>query len=651
MKLSEGKYFHYILIFLAAFVLYGNTVKNKFAMDDEFVIKNNKLVEQGVTGIPEIFATPYFENKQWSFGYRPLTKAMFALEYEVFGESPAVHHFINVLLYALCCLLLFGVFAKYFSEFASKTFWLLVVLLFMAHPVHTEVVASLKNREEILCLLFSLAGMWMFLKYIDTSKLISLTAGFICFTLAFLSKQTAVIFVFILPATYALKTILKKEPLKVFFRNYRLWITVFVILLLTYVFFKIPQWFMPVEKVDLLGFENPLHTDYRKLHQLYLASYSFWVYVKLAIIPHPLLYYYGLYVIPEPSAGNFLTWFGFSIAASAVYYIIFRYKKHPFLAFGAAVFITGLLPFLNIVIPINGIVAERMLFFPLFGFTVILITLMFGIDKNPLSVIKLKGKRTGMLWFIFIVLMIFYSAKTISRNGQWKNSVTLYSADMKYLDESVKANDIYATAVFDEIYREVSAGRTVKDMNAKLKDVIEKYNRTLELFPENPKAQHNLSTIYLSFFRDPRKALNHAYKARRLDPVNFKIYFNIGQAFHMLQKKDSAEFYYRLTAEKDTNFRQAWDNIIRLYSENGKTETLKPYVEEYNKLYPTSDLALAALGTLYISERDTANGIICFEKAIAMNPTVQKEKIIPIYQYYMLHKDSAKVAYYGKMLQ
>lgn len=647
MKKASGKYTHYIIIVLACFLLYGNTLRNHYSLDDEFVIKNNTLVQQGVTAIPEIFSTPYFQNGEWSFGYRPLTKAMFALEYEIFGENLPVHHFINVLLFALCCLLIYHVFARYFAGRVSSLFWLIAVLLFAAHPVHTEVVASLKNREDILCILFAAAGLWFFIRFHDEKSWPSLAFGTLAFILAFLAKQTAVIFVMIVPLTIAAKYLLDGKPLITPFKSFRIWLPVAVLVILSYVFFKLPEWFMPAEKVDLLSFENPLHTQYSFLNKYALAFYSLWVYVKVTLFPHPLLYYYGMYVIPEPSFTNAGTVAGMMLFAAVILAAFRWHKKQPLLAYGPLLFIAGLLPFLNILVPINGIVAERMLFFPVFGFSVLTTAILFRIGKNKLTELKLKA---GIV-FVLAVILLLYAGKTITRNNQWKDSVTLFSADMKYLDASVKANDIYATAVFDEIYRDVNAGKKVKDMDTKLKDVIAKYKRTLELYPENPKAHHNLATIYLSFYNDGTNGLIHAHKAMKLDPENFKVYFNLGQAFHLMQNKDSAEYYYRLCSTKNPGFRQSWDNLIRLYTEGGKPESLQPYVDEYNSLFPQSDLALAALGSLYVAERDTANAIACFEKAVEMNPAIAKEKIMPIYQYYLQKKDSVKMAYYAKMLQ
>src|SRR5262245_60742332 len=41
------------------FVLYGNTIPHGYVLDDELVTTRNALVQQGVRGIPRLFATSY----------------------------------------------------------------------------------------------------------------------------------------------------------------------------------------------------------------------------------------------------------------------------------------------------------------------------------------------------------------------------------------------------------------------------------------------------------------------------------------------------------------------------------------------------------------------------------------------------------------
>ncbi|MFZ1296685.1 MAG: hypothetical protein WAT16_01480, partial [Saprospiraceae bacterium] len=57
--LYEGKW-HLIALFILTFVLYANTLGHEFALDDGIVIKENKHVKQGISGIPDLFSKHSF---------------------------------------------------------------------------------------------------------------------------------------------------------------------------------------------------------------------------------------------------------------------------------------------------------------------------------------------------------------------------------------------------------------------------------------------------------------------------------------------------------------------------------------------------------------------------------------------------------------
>ncbi len=160
----------FLLILILAYVLYGNTIGHYYNLDDVFVIQKNTQVQQGIKAIPEIFSSRYFENKQAKFGYRPLAKATYAIEVSIFGVNPHVSHFINVLLYAIMVFITLILLKRIFSEDIKMFLIWMILLIWMFHPIHTEVVASLKNREEILYFLF---GSWsgiLFLDFINENK-------------------------------------------------------------------------------------------------------------------------------------------------------------------------------------------------------------------------------------------------------------------------------------------------------------------------------------------------------------------------------------------------------------------------------------------------------------------------------------------------
>jgi len=212
-------------IIVAGFVLYGGSLQNGYNLDDDYVCENHKLVKQGFNGIPEIFASRYNNSGGVMFGYRPVTVAIYAVEYQLFGESTAIGHFFNVIYYILVCIILFFFLRKLFeTKFASSSLIIssIATLIFMTHAIHSEVVLSLKNREEILCLIFCLLSAMLALRYYDKRKIIDIIFAIILLGVGFLTKESAIVFLAIIPLSiifFRTDIKLKLPPLKSIWQN------------------------------------------------------------------------------------------------------------------------------------------------------------------------------------------------------------------------------------------------------------------------------------------------------------------------------------------------------------------------------------------------------------------------------------------------
>ncbi|HNS43211.1 MAG TPA: glycosyltransferase family 39 protein, partial [Taishania sp.] len=202
---------YYVIFGLLAFFLFANTLGNGYNMDDSMVTNNHKLTSKGLSAIGEIFTSPYYsDDAGYAYGYRPMVHLSFALEQELFGQKPGAGHFINVLLFVISVILFFKLLVKWVGE-KNILFAAVATLLFTVHPIHTEVVASLKNRDELLAFLFVIwAGVCAF-KYLEKEKISSLIAVFLLFSLAMLSKKSVYPMAIILPVSMVL---LHTVPLK-----------------------------------------------------------------------------------------------------------------------------------------------------------------------------------------------------------------------------------------------------------------------------------------------------------------------------------------------------------------------------------------------------------------------------------------------------
>src|ERR1035438_1463129 len=160
-----------LIIFLVAFAIYANSIPHGYILDDSGVLKDNWVVKRGIDGIPLILKTPYRYGISLLTDdlYRPLSMVMFAIEWQLSPNTPAISHFVNVLFYALSCSLLLIVLRKLFRNY-HPLLALFACLLWMAHPVHTEVVANIKSRDEIMSVFFLLLTILGFLEFLNKGK-------------------------------------------------------------------------------------------------------------------------------------------------------------------------------------------------------------------------------------------------------------------------------------------------------------------------------------------------------------------------------------------------------------------------------------------------------------------------------------------------
>jgi hypothetical protein len=234
-----------IVVALLAFVIYFNSFQNEFAHDDGIVIVKNEYVLEGFAGIPNIFSKDAYDsyyrqlnttNQLKGGRFRPLSIVTFAIEQEFFGAVPVekadsvvrqsvaygvagpgqeklvrnmhVRHFFNVLWYMLSVVVLLY-FLRYIIFKNNPLMAFVAAIIFTAHPIHTEVVANVKSRDEIMSLLFMCLTFIFAFKYEDDKKNPGhLVAALASYLLAFLSKEYAI-------------TILGLLPLSLYiFRNY-----------------------------------------------------------------------------------------------------------------------------------------------------------------------------------------------------------------------------------------------------------------------------------------------------------------------------------------------------------------------------------------------------------------------------------------------
>ena len=630
--LKEKNYLNAVVLFIVVFLLYGNTLKNEYSLDDDYVVENNKRIQKGITGIPKLFTKRYSSTKDKTFGYRPIVLTTFAIEYSLFGENTTINHFVNVFIYFLISLILLKLLLYFFSDYNKYFVWS-ILLIFIAHPVHTEVVASLKNRDELLSFLFSLLSLFYLIKYVDTNKILNIGLAVLMFIIAYLSKQSVVAFILLIPLSLYFFTKID---------NKRLIIISIVMIVVFLASKRVPRYFLP--KVDRINefFENPLFANDSFYQRILTAIYTAFFYIKLTIFPKDLSFYYGYNTLPINSIFNIKSIISILFHLSIFIYAIIKLpKKHP-LSFGILFYLFSISIFLNIVRPVMGIVADRYLFSAIFGFSIVIIYLIFKTFK-----IDLKDKSLNFSYIknpIYLIGLIFtlYSFRTINRNGDWYDRFTLYSADIEHLENSTKANELLANMY----YYNATNSKNKLIFNKNILKSKKYYKQTLNIYNKNDYSLINLSYIYISF-KQADSALYYLNKVS--DTTNVTALFNKAQSYELLKDYNNSIYFYKKTLRYDSLSIKALTKSSMLLNHIGKKEeAIKINIEliKNNKNYETPYINLA---NLYYINSDTLLAVKYAEDAIKINPK-NKNTINLVFNYYKSKNNKDKMNYYSKII-
>ncbi len=534
---ASGKANRYFVLFFFLFslLLYGNTLLNRFAVDDQLVT-NNSVVVRGVQAIPQIFL-PNNISQQESRGsaaadFKPIAKATFALEYQLWGNKPGLSHAVNFLLYWALSVLLFFILKRLLCNY-NILFPVLVTFLFMAHPVHTEVVASLKNRGEMLAFICGLANIWFILDFSGTARIRYLVWAMLFIFLGYFNAFSIWPFLVISPIVLYFFTNLSGKKV----------LTVQSVLLIVLLAAKFgSQQFLPYAESTPSLIENPLVSEANFWLHLGTGLASLLFYLQILIYPSPLVYYYGFNMIPVSNLANIWVILSLFIHIAFFVYAIRSFREKRLLSFAIVWYIVSISVYSNILFPVTGIVSERFVFTASLGFCIaimIFIFKIFGVDPKSLTIeIDSRLKILSLV----ILILIPYTVLTIARNRDWRSEAALYHNDINSLKNSVKANIDYAGYLANMVYQDENYQKTGVAEKVKYREIISHYRRALAIYPDNHQANYDLGTAYL-----------------------------------LLGKKwDSAAWYLRKSVALDSTLQPAWVNLgIACREQNKYTEAIE----------------------------------------------------------------------------
>lgn len=546
------------------FVLYGNTIMHDYALDDDIITRQNGFVQQGIHGIGHIFSKGFLYgfNGANDQSYRPVTLTSVAIEKQLWGNNPHVHHFFNVLWYALTAIFLFLTLLKIFRKY-NYIVPLLITVLFIAHPVHTEVVANIKSRDEILSFFFCILTLYCSLEYYCYSKpTYYLIFSWLFFSLAVLSKETVLTYVAIVPMVYYFFT---DFPLK-------------KIIMLTLPFIALVGVYMFARSriLDSITFNeqmqvinNSLMAAKTPVDRMATAIFTMGKYVWLLFLPLSLTFDYSFNQIPVVSFSSPEALISILVYAGLIGYALFRFTKKDPISFGILYYMITMLLVSNIFVKIGSSMGERFLYTSSLGFSIALGMLILKLLKVKTD--TLRPKLTT-LYAVAGVILFGYSVKTIARNTDWKNNFTLFEAGVTDSPNSARAHQSLAITYTDTAIKISDPGekseffnKAIKEYNAALKilpsyseglynkgwnyysmgiydSAAVSFEKCIEVAPTYISAYQDLGVIYFNK-GDYNKAISVFKAGYKINPNDIGICENIGGAFYNAGRYDSAIVY------------------------------------------------------------------------------------------------------------
>lgn len=535
-------------IAIIGLLFYANTYNHGFVLDDTAAITKNLFVQKGIAGIPEILKTDfwYFSNAKLGY-YRPLSLITFAFEYQFFGLNSTISHINNIILYALTGYLLCILLQKWFND-RNPLFAFFVSLIFIAHPIHTEVVANIKSRDEILGFLFTVSTLLLHWKFLETNNKKYILFGLLTMYLALMSKETSFVGIVILASS--LYFIAKKS-----IGNAILGIIPYAIVVILFY----------IQKNAILG-ESHIPRDlvnymYASENSKFLSTFKiFFYYLRLLVLPHPLVYDYSYNVIPSGKISDWMTLSGLVLFGIIIFFVLKSLKTRSTLGFALILLLITSAPGLGFVMLRGGILAERFMYAPVLAFAILLVL---GIEKllktdfnhSILAINQLLVKNKLSVGLIATIILL-YGFKTITRNLDWKNELSLYESGYKYHQNSA------------QILRHLGYERVMKAYNEKdskkakvyANQALEYYNKAIQIHPNFGDVLHQMGYINHFFTNNIENAKYYYKQATIFAPNMAENYNNLGLIYISQQKLEIASYYFNRAMEVNPNFVDARKN-------------------------------------------------------------------------------------------
>ncbi|KAJ8963524.1 hypothetical protein NQ314_005566 [Rhamnusium bicolor] len=556
----------YITISVAAFICYCNTLWGSFVFDDSEAIVKNKDV-MPFTPIRELFKNDFWGTditlNSSHKSYRPLTILSYRLNvlYSYNKLDAFQFHATNVILYGLLCLLTIPVFelflkkSKYNKDILDTAYF--ASLLFTVHPIHTESVAGLVGRADILSSVLFFIVILLYQK-VRVAKGESVIIWFILTIIltgcAVLCKETAISVVGML-IVYDIYREKKKKTS--WWEMFSFWYV------LRYVTIILPGIGIMYYRFKVMNFEGPIFTSvdnpaaYSESLLIRVLTYNY-VYLLnflLLLWPQWLCFDWSMGCVPLiETICDIRVIFVFLFLLMGFYsmFTLLRknYKNEVLDAriMGVCLIVLPFLPASNLFFTVGFVIAERTLLLPSAGFCLLVVI---GLKK-----LERYSENKNMCLILFYALLLIFALRSIQRNINWLTEEKLFSSALDVCPLNAKVH--------------YNVAKIAADKNNKILASSE-YKKAIELNPNYEQAMNNLANL-LREDKQFKEAEVLLRKALIIRPNFAAAWMNLGIVLTNLNESEEAEHCYKMAIMHRNKYPDCYYNLGNLYLDSKRHE-------------------------------------------------------------------------------
>jgi protein O-mannosyl-transferase len=545
--LSEG--LRIGLLVAVSILVYANTVLNGFALDDFLYIFNNPAVTNPSLKL-------FFSATKDFNVFRPVTFMSLALNWAIGGNHPWGYHVVNLLLHAAVTVLVYALLKKLLENhtYGTTAAWVAAVL-FAVHPIHTEAVAGIVNRSELLAAGFLLGAWLLHLRDWPVPSLL-------CFALAMMAKESAVVFVpLVILGDYArgqwksLKRYAGVAAVAVFYLA---------------VLWKAQGGRFGEKGIN--GLDNPL-AHLSAVLRICNALRVAWKYIALQIYPASLSADYSYNAITLYSDWRHLLPAVAATALALGLWIWALWTGRRAWAFAVGFYLAAFSVTANILTPTGTILGERLSYLPSAGFCLLV----------ALFWLELEKRNRGVAWYALAVVAVLFSARTILRNRDWRDNFTVFSSAVRVVPESAKAR---AGLAGEYLARD------------RLAEARREYKTSLAIYPDFVQAIESYGIVESRLGRneEARRLLEKALSMMAKDDRNYD-FTAVALAAQLMKLGEIDAALARLNEEINMSpgYSRAWSNRAVIHYWRGEVQAARSDAKVALRLEPSNAQAQEVL--------------------------------------------------------